>query len=216
MKSTLKTILVSVSSAFIAVFVFENYFNQVTTINQNGVTKLIPTTYSYNTNKVGSEITNFTLAAEKTVNGVVHVKNTSIQKGNGSWWFNNLYGEDNGPKRVGTGSGVIISSDGMIITNHHVIKDASEIEVTTNKNKTYKAKLIGSDPNTDLAILKIKTDESLPYISFGDSESSKIGEWVLAVGNPFNLNSTVTAGIISAKSRDLNDTDQKKSIFYSD
>ena len=101
----------------------------------------------------------------------------------------------------------------MIITNHHVIKDASEIEVTTNKNKTYMAKLIGSDPNTDLAVLKIETDENLPYISFGDSESSKIGEWVLAVGNPFNLNSTVTAGIISAKSRDLNDTDQKNQSF---
>ena len=101
----------------------------------------------------------------------------------------------------------------MIITNHHVIKDASEIEVTTNKNKTYMAKLIGSDPNTDLAVLKIETDENLPYISFGDSESSKIGEWVLAVGNPFNLNSTVTAGIISAKSRDLNDSDQKNQSF---
>jgi len=75
------------------------------------------------------------------------------------------------------------------------------------------AKLIGSDPNTDLAVLKIDTDENLPYISFGDSESSKIGEWVLAVGNPFNLNSTVTAGIISAKSRDLNDTDQKNQSF---
>ena len=213
MKSTFKTILVSVSSAFITVFVFDNYFNQETIISPNATVKLIPTAYSYNTNGMAAEMTDFTIAAEKTVNGVVHVKNTSTQKGNGSWWFNNLYGEDNGPKRVGTGSGVIISPDGMIITNHHVIKDASEIQVTTNKNKSYMAKLIGSDPNTDLAVLKIDTDENLPYISFGDSESSKIGEWVLAVGNPFNLNSTVTAGIISAKSRDLNDTDQKNQSF---
>ena len=137
MKSTFKTILVSVSSAFIAVFVFENYFSQETIISQNATSKLIPTTYSYNTSGVAAELTDFTIAAEKTVNGVVHVKNTSIRKGIGTWWYNNLYGEDNGPKRVGTGSGVVISPDGLIITNHHVIKDASEIEVTTNKNKTY-------------------------------------------------------------------------------
>jgi S1-C subfamily serine protease len=94
-----------------------------------------------------------------------------------------------------------------------VIEDATEIEVTSNKNKTYTAEVIGSDPSTDLAVLKIKTNESLPFIPFGDSEVARIGEWVLAVGNPFNLNSTVTAGIISAKSRDLNDRDSKNQSF---
>ena len=89
------------------------------------------------------------------------------------------------------------------MTNNHVIQGAQSIEVTTNNNKTYNAELIGSDPTTDIALLKIQTNESLNYTTFGDSNTTKIGEWVLAVGNPFNLTSTVTAGIISAKSRDL-------------
>ena len=158
-------------------------------------------------------MSDFTIAAEKTVNAVVHVKNTSVQKNDVPSWFSNLYGEDFNEKRIGTGSGVIVSPDGLIITNYHVIENASEIEITSNKNKTYKAEIIGSDPNTDLAVLKIKTKESLPFIPFGDSEVARIGEWVLAVGNPFNLNSTVTAGIISAKSRDLNDMDGKNQSF---
>ena len=160
-------------------------------------------------------MTDFTIAAEKTVNGVVHVKNTSIQKNDIPWWYRNFYGDDEDEmnKRIGTGSGVIISPDGLIITNYHVIEDATEIEITSNKNKTYKAEIIGSDPNTDLAVLKINPDENLPFIPFGDSDNSRIGEWVLAVGNPFNLNSTVTAGIISAKSRDLNDRDSKNQSF---
>ena len=150
-------------------------------------------------------MTDFTIAAEKTVNAVVHVKNTSIKKNNASSWLKNFYGDAYDEKRIGTGSGVIVSPDGLIITNYHVIEDASEIQVTSNKNKTYIAEIIGSDPNTDLAVLKIKTDESLPFIAFGDSDLARIGEWVLAVGNPFNLNSTVTDGIISDKSRDLNE-----------
>jgi Do/DeqQ family serine protease len=143
------------------------------------------------------------------------VKNTSIQKNDIPWWYRNFYGDDEEEinKRIGTGSGVIISPDGLIITNYHVIEDATEIEITSNKNKTYKAEIIGSDPNTDLAVLKINPDENLPFIPFGDSDNSRIGEWVLAVGNPFNLNSTVTAGIISAKSRDLNDRDSKNQSF---
>jgi Do/DeqQ family serine protease len=111
------------------------------------------------------------------------------------------------------GSGVIISKDGYIITNTHVIENASSIEVTTNNNKTYQADLIGSDKVSDIAVLKIVGKESFPYIRFADSDQTKIGEWVLAVGNPFNLTSTVTAGIISAKSRDLNDYDSKNQSF---
>jgi Do/DeqQ family serine protease len=105
--------------------------------------------------------------------------------------------------QIGTGSGVIISPDGYIITNNHVIDGAESISITTNHNKTYEAELIGTDPKTDIALLKIDADEPLPYATFADSDDAKIGEWVLAVGNPFNLTSTVTAGIISAKSRDL-------------
>ncbi|MGA1772088.1 MAG: S1C family serine protease, partial [Flavobacteriaceae bacterium] len=103
--------------------------------------------------------------------------------------------------------------DGYIITNYHVIEDASDIEVTTNDNKKYNATLIGSDAYTDIAVLKIESDTPLQYISFGDSDITQVGEWVLAVGNPFNLNATVTAGIVSAKARDLNSKDDKNQFF---
>ena len=188
-----------------------DYFSQEKIeIIQNEKPSLIPTTYSFNTNSMAAEMTDFTRAAEKTVNAVVHVKNTSSQKGNVTGWLRNFYGDNYDEKRIGTGSGVIVSPDGLIITNYHVIEDATEIEVTSNKNKTYTAEVIGSDPSTDLAVLKIKTNESLPFIPFGDSEVARIGEWVLAVGN---LNLKVTAGIISAKSRDLNDRDSKNQSF---
>ena len=213
MKSTLKNIMIALLSAVITISVHNYFSNDKVKIVENEKTNLIPTTYSFNTNRVAAEMTDFTIAAEKTVNAVVHVKNTSIKKNNVSSWLKNFYGDAYDEKRIGTGSGVIVSPDGLIITNYHVIEDASEIQVTSNKNKTYIAEIIGSDPNTDLAVLKIKTDESLPFIAFGDSDLARIGEWVLAVGNPFNLNSTVTAGIISAKSRDLNERDSKNQSF---
>ena len=217
MKSILKTVIISTLSAFVIIVTYDYLTpdNNDVLENVSKSTNLLPTTYSFNTNKVAAEMTDFTIAAEKTVNGVVHVKNTSIQKNDIPWWYRNFYGDDEEEmnKRIGTGSGVIISPDGLIITNYHVIEDATEIEITSNKNKTYKAEIIGSDPNTDLAVLKINPDENLPFIPFGDSDNSRIGEWVLAVGNPFNLNSTVTAGIISAKSRDLNDRDSKNQSF---
>jgi len=213
MKSTLKTLMVAVVSALVTLAAHDYFSEEKIEIVENEKPSLIPTSYSFNTNSVAAEMTDFTRAAEKTVNAVVHVKNTSIQKGNVSGWLRQFYGDDFDEKRIGTGSGVIVSPDGLIITNYHVIEDATEIEVTSNKNKTYTAEVIGSDPNTDLAVLKIKTNESLPFIPFGDSEVARIGEWVLAVGNPFNLNSTVTAGIISAKSRDLNDRDSKNQSF---
>ena len=213
MKSTLKTLMVTVVSALVTLAAHDYFLEEKIEIVENEKPSLIPTSYSFNTNSVAAEMTDFTRAAEKTVNAVVHVKNTSIQKGNVSGWLRQFYGDDFDEKRIGTGSGVIVSPDGLIITNYHVIEDATEIEVTSNKNKTYTAEVIGSDPSTDLAVLKIKTNESLPFIPFGDSEVARIGEWVLAVGNPFNLNSTVTAGIISAKSRDLNDRDSKNQSF---
>ena len=153
----------------------------------------------------------FTIAAEKTINSVVHVKNTALSKGSNSIW-DLFYGNSQNRRTVGTGSGVIVSNDGYIITNYHVIENASEIEITTNNNKTFIAEIIGSDENSDIAVLKI-SGNSFPYIRFADSDQTKIGEWVLAVGNPFNLTSTVTAGIISAKSRDLNDYDSKNQSF---
>ena len=213
MKSTFKTLLIAAVSSFMTLTAYVYLSDENVEIVENEKPSLIPTAYTFNSNKVAAEMTDFTIAAEKTVNAVVHVKNTSIQKNMISSWFGNYYGGEDEEKRIGTGSGVIMSPDGLIITNYHVIEGASEIEVTSNKNKTYTAEIIGSDPNTDLAVLKIKADEALPFIPFGDSEMARIGEWVLAVGNPLNLNSTVTAGIISAKSRDLNERDGKNQSF---
>ena len=148
------------------------------------------------------ETVNFVSAADKTLPTVVHVKNTTTSKGYTSY-EDLFFGRSQQRAQIGTGSGVIISPDGYIITNNHVIEGAQSIEISTNDNKTYTAEIIGTDSNTDIALLKIEPLESLKYLTFGDSNTAKVGEWVLAVGNPFNLTSTVTAGIISAKSRDL-------------
>jgi S1-C subfamily serine protease len=129
-----------------------------------------------------------------------------------------FYGSNGGgqqQEQIGTGSGVIISEDGYIVTNNHVIKDATELEVTLNNKKAYKAKLIGTDAKMDIALLKIDSEDKLPYSTFADSDQVKVGEWVLAVGNPYNLNSTVTAGIVSAKARNL-DTNGIQSFIQTD
>ena len=156
--------------------------------------------------KVGlsNEAVDFTTAAENTVHTVVHVKNVSVRTVSDPI-MEYFYGQKGGQQQeqVGTGSGVIISQDGYIVTNNHVIQGASELEVTLNNNKSYKAKLIGTDSKMDIALLKINADEKLPYSTFADSDQVKVGEWVLAVGNPYNLTSTVTAGIVSAKARNL-------------
>lgn len=167
---------------------------------------------NYSSSKTISASLDFTEAAEKTVHAVVHVKNTTIsrQAGNTREFF---FGGGEPRAMIGSGSGVIISPDGYIITNNHVIANSTQLEVTLNNNKTYEAELIGTDPNTDIALIKIEADNDLPFIPFGDSNQIKIGEWVLAVGNPFNLTSTVTAGIISAKARDLNEFDGKPQSF---
>jgi serine protease Do len=124
-----------------------------------------------------------------------------------------MFGRKQDKMQIGTGSGVIISADGYIITNAHVIDEAEKILITTNDNKEFEAKLIGSDEQNDIALLKIETENDLPYAVFGDSDSTKIGEWVLAIGNPFNLTSTVTAGIISAKARNLDITGRTTQSF---
>ena len=155
---------------------------------------------------LSAETVDFTAAAESTVHSVVHVKNMTTQKvyrDPFAYMFGNGRGGTQEQTQIGTGSGVIISEDGFIVTNNHVIQNASELEVTLNNNKTYTAKLVGTDSKMDIALLKIDADEKLPFAVFGDSDNIKVGEWVLAVGNPYNLTSTVTAGIVSAKARDL-------------
>jgi Do/DeqQ family serine protease len=150
------------------------------------------------------ESMDFTAAADKAVHTVVHVKNTTYSNGPRNM-MEYIYGYRNSEPtpQVGTGSGVIITEDGYIVTNNHVIANASELEVTLNNNKTYKAKLVGTDSKMDIALLKVDTKDKLPYATFGNSDDIKVGEWVLAVGNPYNLTSTVTAGIVSAKARNL-------------
>lgn len=166
--------------------------------------------------------TDFTVAAEKTVNEVVCIKSyTSRQQNYGGGYdpfgmFDFFFGtpqqrqpqrapqqQDREPVQSGLGSGVILSEDGYIVTNNHVVDGADKLEVLLNDNSTYDAKIIGTDEATDLALIKIDA-HGLSAITFGDSESVKVGEWVLAVGNPFGFNSTVTAGIVSAKARSLN------------
>jgi protease degQ len=159
----------------------------------------------------------FVNASKKTVNSVVHVKNMTVAPEITSI-FDLFYGnvpQQGGKERLaGTGSGVIISPDGYIVTNNHVITGASSVQVTLNDNKTYKSEIIGTDSSSDIALLKIKTDEKLPFLTFADSDNTQIGEWVLAVGNPFNLTSTVTAGIISAKARNLGNIQNGKVESY--
>ncbi len=154
----------------------------------------------------------FTEAAEKTVHAVVHVKNTTISNRSRNL-MDYFFGGVEPRAMIGSGSGVIISPDGYIITNNHVIENSTQLEVTLNNHKSYEAELIGADPITDIALIKINSKKDLPFIPFGDSNQVKIGEWVLAIGNPFNLTSTVTAGIISAKARDLNEFDGKPQSF---
>jgi serine protease Do len=165
---------------------------------------------------LGAETVDFTVAADKTIHSVVHVKNVSRRTiSNPMMEFFYGYGGKQQQEQVGTGSGVIISEDGYIVTNNHVIKDASDIEITLNNKKSYKAKLIGTDSKMDIALLKIDADEKLSYSTFANSNDVKVGEWVLAVGNPYNLNSTVTAGIVSAKARNL-DTSGIQSFIQTD
>lgn len=180
--------------------------------------KTVQANYSTTDNVVLSNPTNFTDAAEKTVNAVVHVKNTAI-KTQTNPYADLFYGRGSGTRKyeqVGTGSGVVISADGYIVTNNHVIDNATELEITLNNQKKYKAELIGTDPENDIALLKINADEELAYIPFANSDAIQIGEWVLAVGNPYNLTSTVTAGIVSAKGRDLKGNSNVESFIQTD
>ncbi|MFP4468125.1 MAG: Do family serine endopeptidase [Bacteroidales bacterium] len=157
----------------------------------------------------------FTLVAEMTVDAVVHIRSEferqrSPQGDNfGPNDFFDFFFGPRGPDfgqpqpSQGAGSGVIVSSEGHIITNNHVVANAGKIEITLNDNRVYDAEVVGNDPTTDLALLKIDVND-LPYLEFGDSDALMVGEWVLAIGNPFNLESTVTAGIVSAKGRNIN------------
>jgi Do/DeqQ family serine protease len=151
-------------------------------------------------NYIVPEGVNFITASRKIVPAVVHITNRSKVDYTSSSWRRMFRGDNQ--YRQSTGSGVLISADGYIATNYHVVDDADELEVRLDDNRRLKAELIGVDPDTDLALIKVKTTD-LAYVEFGNSDDVEIGEWVLAVGNPFDLNNTVTAGIISAKARNI-------------
>ena len=192
--------------------------NPQVVVEKSSNTSLSNLPVNYSRSVVAStENTDFTVAAEKTINSVVHVKNTSLKTVRDPYaaFFYGQSGATKQYSQIGTGSGVIISSDGYIVTNNHVIQNATDIEVTFNNKKIYKANLIGTDATNDIALLKVDA-QNLPYVTFGDSNSIKVGEWVLAVGNPYNLTSTVTAGIISAKGRDLGGNKSVDSFIQTD
>ena len=149
--------------------------------------------------------TNFTRAARRVTPSVVNIK--TLENHTFDWW-----GPDGGSISSSSGSGVIISPDGYIVTNNHVIEEGNKYKVTLNNHEEYDAYVAGADPSSDLALLKIETERPLPFLIFGNSDSLLVGEWVLAVGNPFNLESTVTAGIVSAKGRDIDILEGEYSI----
>jgi len=205
LKTGLFTLLVALVGGFVALWAYTRYFEdpKVLTVLQDQSMQYA----SLPTSETG-QLPDLTFAAENSVHAVVHIKVT--QRG-GSYGSNNIFdfffGDGNPhsqqmPIRQGAGSGVIISPDGFIVTNNHVIDDADEISIVLNDKREFKAKMIGTDPSTDVALIKIDAS-GLPTLKFSNSDNLKLGEWVLAVGNPFNLTSTVTAGIVSAKSRNI-------------
>lgn len=183
-----------------------NYINQVPTSK-----------VAYQTNEDGEIVPlDFTATAEMVTPAVVFIKSTSSQAQTTTKYFDpfrEFFGPDMGPRpemrpMQSSGSGVIINEKGYIVTNNHVVQDAEIVEVTFHDNTTLKAEVIGTDPDTDLALIKVARS-GLPHLAFVDSDKTKVGQWVLAVGNPFNLTSTVTAGIISAKGRSINIIDRR-------
>lgn len=205
-KKLISTLLIAIFGALTGLFVYTRFLNpdKLSTRDEKADHGMVENvTYTSLVPQAG--VNDFTFAADKTVHAVVHVKTKATLS---SSFSNPLYeffygSEAVRPREVrGYGSGVIVTADGYIVTNNHVIEEADEVEVTLNDKRTFAAEIVGRDPSTDIAVLKIKAND-LPFIKFGDSDALRLGEWVLAVGNPFNLTSTVTAGIVSAIGRSL-------------
>ena len=219
MKKILSFLTIAILGGVVSLYGYISFFDNghlITETNESPIQTFQTnyTTSAFELNRATYAPTNFTEAAEKSIHAVVHVKNTAISSG-----INSIADLFNGTKRqqqIGTGSGVIISSDGYIVTNNHVIDGATDLEITLNNRKKHKATLIGTDKKNDIALLKIDAEDILPYIPFSDSDNLNIGEWVLAVGNPYNLTSTVTAGIVSAKGRDLQGNYSTDSFIQTD
>ncbi|QZT38231.1 Do family serine endopeptidase [Halosquirtibacter xylanolyticus] len=208
LKSLIKYLSVAFTTSLLTILgVFTIISNKQVAHTDYTYKQPVPTQLSSFSSSTAQQYPNLTNAAEKSVHAVVHITTQKEMTHQPQSLFDLFYGNGSGsynqPQvQQASGSGVIISSDGYIVTNNHVIDDADNIKVIFEENKTFDAKLVGTDPNTDIAILKVEA-EGLPYLEWGDAQKLKLGEWVLAVGNPFSLNSTVTAGIVSAKSRSI-------------
>ena len=214
MSSIYRQLLLSFSTAVFLIGVYHFFFSSTEVIVTQPATTMVETSHSTPiVVRDSAENTDFTVAVDRTIDAVVHITNTAKNNRQSYSLWDLFYDSPKKYPRIGMGSGVIVSPDGYLITNNHVIEDADQIEVTTNDNRVFAADLIGTDPSSDIAVLKIIGSEPFPYVRFADSDQTRIGEWVLAVGNPFNLNSTVTAGIISAKARDLNPNDASNQSF---
>ncbi|MDD2813854.1 MAG: trypsin-like peptidase domain-containing protein, partial [Bacteroidales bacterium] len=195
-------LLIAMLGSILGIAIYASFVKPKTVVVQSSAptpvvnTRLLPS---------GVPEADFRMAAEKAVHAVVHVKTISTVKGyRYETPFDWFFGEPRSyrQQQTGFGSGVIISPDGYIVTNNHVIDGSDEIEVTLNDSRVIKAELVGKDPQTDVAVIRIK-EKNLQYLEFGNSNELQVGDWVLAVGNPFDLQSTVTAGIVSAKGRGL-------------
>ncbi len=198
MKRTISTIFAGALGGVIAFAAF----NYVSSDRNSIFDSKVPSRFvSLPSNNDGT-LTNFELAAERSVNAVVHVRTESFQQGYANPWDYFFGGAPQNVPSMAAGSGVIVSDDGFIVTNNHVVANASKVSVKLNNNEVYDAEVIGTDPSSDLALLKIGA-KNLPFLPYGNSDKVKVGQWVLAVGNPFNLTSTVTAGIVSAKGRNI-------------
>lgn len=198
------TFLLVIAGALIAVWTYSTFFDKkgVVTISESQ-----PLKYAALPADSGAALPDLTYAAEKSVHTVVHIATQSVRGGgwsSGNPFLDDFFGLHRQQPQIaqGFGSGVILSTDGYIVTNNHVIEDAQKIKVILNDKREFEADLVGTDPSTDIALLKIDAKD-LPFLTYGDSDKLKLGEWVLAVGNPFNLTSTVTAGIVSARARNL-------------
>lgn len=198
------TFLLVIAGAFVAVWAYSTFFDKPEVVT---VTQEQPIKYATLTGDGEAGLPDLTFAAEKSIHAVVHIATQSVRGGgwsSGNPFFDEFFGLRNQQPQIaqGFGSGVILSEDGFIVTNNHVIEDAQKIKVILNDKREFDARLVGTDPSTDIAVLKVDT-EKLPFLTYGNSDELKLGEWVLAVGNPFNLTSTVTAGIVSARARNL-------------
>ena len=217
MKNIVKLIFISALGGMISLGLYKGFFEEANTktyIETPVRSQANPVNYSAAT----TPPEDFVEAAQKSVHSVVHVKTAvrarvPVVQSPLDFFFGVPQGQGQDQLQLGTGSGVIISGDGYIVTNNHVIDKAEEILVSLNSGEDYAAKVIGTDPTTDIALIKIEEEvEGLPYLNFSNSDNIQVGEWVLAVGNPFNLTSTVTAGIVSAKARSIGIINEQAAI----